>query len=136
MAKTTIVHVTDDLDGSKDAQSVTFAFQGVEYTIDLAKKNLSAFEKALKPYIEAATRVPAPSKARSAKSGAARTTAKRSAGADYAAIRDWARSEGLEVSDRGRIPRAIATRSRPTSSTRWAAAPWRAGGSRSRSAPC
>ena len=57
MAKTTIIQITDDLDGSTDAQEVSFSFQGSDYTIDLAKKNLAAFEKALKPYIDRATRV-------------------------------------------------------------------------------
>ena len=38
MAKTTIIQITDDLDGSKDAKEVSFSFQGADYTIDLSKK--------------------------------------------------------------------------------------------------
>ena len=49
MARTTVVHITDDLDGSAGADQVTFGYQGLEYAIDLTKKNRVAFEKALKP---------------------------------------------------------------------------------------
>lgn len=101
MAKTTIVQVTDDLDGSKGAEEVSFSFQGTDYTIDLAKKNLSSLEKALKPYIEAATKVP--------KGPSRRRRSSKSAGAapNLGAVREWARSAGIEVSSRGRIPQAV-----------------------------
>jgi hypothetical protein len=101
MAKTTIVQVTDDLDGSKDAQEVSFSFQGTDYKIDLAKRNLSAFEKALKPYIEAAT------KASKATARRRRSTKSGGAGQNLGAVREWARSAGIEVSARGRIPQAV-----------------------------
>jgi hypothetical protein len=101
MAKTTIVQITDDLDGSKDAQEVLFSFQGTDYKIDLAKKNLSAFEKALKPYIDAATKVSkGPAKTR-------RSIKSAGAGHNLAAVREWARIAGIEVSSRGRIPQAV-----------------------------
>ncbi|MGH3116678.1 MAG: histone-like nucleoid-structuring protein Lsr2 [Gaiellales bacterium] len=100
MAKTTIVQITDDLDDSKNAQEVSFSFQGVDYTIDLGKKNLSAFEKALMPYIDAATKVSkGSSRKRSSRSGSARP--------NLAAVREWAKSAGIKVSDRGRIPTSV-----------------------------
>ena len=105
MAKTTIVHVTDDLDGSKDATEVAFSFSGVDYTIDLSKKNAAAMEKALKPYLDAATKV-------SGRGASSNQTARKKSrsGAprkDYAAIREWARGQGIEVSERGRVPAAV-----------------------------
>lgn len=45
MAKTTVIHITDDIDGSKDASGVTFSFNGTDYSIDLSKKNFGAFER-------------------------------------------------------------------------------------------
>ena len=39
MAKNVSVIVTDDLDGSENAETVSFGFDGVTYEIDLAKKN-------------------------------------------------------------------------------------------------
>jgi hypothetical protein len=103
MAKTTTVHITDDLDGSKDATEFTFSFNGVDYVIDLSKKNAAAMEKALKPYLDAATKV----------SGRSGTTSRKKASKagrsrnDVAKVREWAREQGLEVSDRGRVPAAI-----------------------------
>lgn len=54
MAKTVIT--TDDLDGSSNAQEVTFSYQGRSYSIDPGRKNQAAFDKALKPYVDAAQR--------------------------------------------------------------------------------
>ena len=100
MARTTITQVTDDIDGSKDAQEVSFAFNGTEYTIDLGKKNRAALEKALQPYISAGTKIAKHSSpTRRPSSGSTRR--------DFSAIREWAKSQGLEVSERGRIPRVI-----------------------------
>lgn len=99
MARNTIVEILDDLDGSKNAQEITFSFQGVDYTIDLAKKNLAAFEKAIAPYLEAASKV---SKTRS---GGKRAPSKSTA--DRAAIREWAKTVGLAVSERGRIAQGV-----------------------------
>lgn len=101
MAKNTIIQITDDLDGSKNAQEVSFSYQGTDYTIDLGKKNLAAFEQALKPYISAATKVPKRA-ARSSRSAKSRSTNQ-----NVADVRDWAKSAGVEVSDRGRIPKAV-----------------------------
>ena len=100
MAKTTIIQITDDLDGSKGAREVSFSFEGADYVIDLGKKNLAAFEKALKPYIDAATKV-------SKRSGKTRRAVKTGAGADHAAVRQWAKSTGIKVSERGRIPKSV-----------------------------
>ena len=57
MAKATIIEIINDLDNSKNAEEVSFSFRGTDYTVDLGKKNLAALEKALKPYIEATSRV-------------------------------------------------------------------------------
>ena len=56
MAKTTITSVSDDIDGTPDAETVTFGFQGVAYSIDLAQKNFDKLTKALAPFIDNATR--------------------------------------------------------------------------------
>lgn len=103
MAKTTITHITDDIDGSKDASEVEFSFDGVNYTIDLSKKNLAAFEKAMKPYFDAATRVSG-RKTSTRRGKSTRSTGSRK---DLAKIRDWARGQGLEVSERGRIASSV-----------------------------
>jgi nucleoid-associated protein Lsr2 len=95
MSKSVSVIITDDLDGSENAQTVSFGLDGVAYEIDLAKKNRAKLEHALAPFIQAARRVPRSGRRRGSRSGAA--------SADRSAVRDWARSAGLQVSERGRI---------------------------------
>jgi hypothetical protein len=46
-----IIQVTDDIDGSKNAEAVLFSLGGAQYTIDLSSKNRAKLEAALKPYI-------------------------------------------------------------------------------------
>ena len=95
----TIVTLTDDIDGGKADRTVAFTVNGVRYEIDLNKKNVNAFDKALAPYI---------ANARKAKSARSRTApAAKSSRRDLAAIREWARADGRTVSDRGRIPAEI-----------------------------
>lgn len=102
MAKETLVRLTDDLDGSEAAEEITFALRGVEYEIDLSAKNVAALEKALDKYVSAGRRV-----SRGGGGGGARRArgAGRSSrrGEDVTAIREWARANGYQVSDRGRI---------------------------------
>ncbi len=101
MARQTFVQITDDLDGSKGAEEVTFAYQGIEYRIDLGRKNKRALEKALKPYIDRGTKV---SRRGTGERTAPRPTANRR---DLAAVREWAKAQGIEVSDRGRVARSV-----------------------------
>ena len=101
MAKRTVVTeiLVDDLDGSPGERTVNFTWDGVDYEIELNKKNAVAFEKALKPYVEAARR----SRASRGRRSAARSSGKR----DLGAIRDWAAHNGFEVSARGRIASSV-----------------------------
>ena len=99
MAKTVITQITDDLDGSTGAETVTFGYRGINYEIDLGRKNASAFDKLMKPYLDAARKVTGARAGRRASSNGRRS---RSA-SDLAAIREWARAQGFAVSDRGRI---------------------------------
>ena len=98
MAKTTVVTVTDDIDGSEGAETVSFSFNGQNYEIDLAKKNLEKFRKGLQPFIDSGRRVGRQSGARSGR---------RTARKDSSAIRAWASEQGLAVSERGRIPASV-----------------------------
>jgi hypothetical protein len=99
MAKTTVVTITDDIDGSDGAETVAFGFGGQTYEIDLSKKNLDKFKKGLQPFIDSGRRVN--------RQGAARTARSRTSRKDSSAIRSWAAEQGLPVSERGRIPAAV-----------------------------
>jgi Lsr2 len=104
MAKKTIVteEFTDDIDGSVAVGTVPFAYDGTNYEIDLSRKNKSALDKALKPYLAAARKAKATRGPRGRASNG--RIGKR---ADLADIRAWARAQGLAVSDRGRIPVSV-----------------------------
>jgi Lsr2 len=95
MASIVSVVVSDDLDGSEGAETVTFGLDGVTYEIDLAEKNRAKLDKAMAPYLQAARRV-----ARRPGRGGTRSVAIRG---DRAAVRAWAKEQGLAVSERGRI---------------------------------
>ena len=102
MAKTVITQVTDDLDGSTGAETISFAYRGTTYEIDLGRRNASAFDKMMKPYLDAARKVTAPRGGRRGSSNG-RRAARRSPAGELASIREWARAQGYSVSDRGRI---------------------------------
>lgn len=95
----TIITLTDDIDGGKADRTVSFAFGGVGYEIDLSKKNATAFEKALAPYVAHARKSKS---ARTRSSSTAKTTRR-----DLTAIREWAKAKGHAVSDRGRIAASV-----------------------------
>jgi Lsr2 len=99
MARSVSVIMTDDLDGSTEAETVTFGFGGVTYEIDLGQKNRAKLEKALAPFIEAGRRVP--------RSGRRRAADRSGSTVDRAAVRAWAKSAGIDVSERGRISAEI-----------------------------
>ena len=99
MAKTTIVTTTDDIDGSKGAQTVAFTFEGTSYEIDLSKKNATALAKALQPYIDAGRKV----RGTSGSSRRRPAPAAKAVSRDLAAVRAWAAENGYPVSERGRI---------------------------------
>lgn len=101
MAKTTEIRLTDDLDGSEAVEELTFALRGTTYEIDLNAKNVAALEKALDTFINAGRK---PSIIN--RNGRA-LNRNRSTKEDVGALRAWARDNGFEVSDRGRLPAEI-----------------------------
>jgi Lsr2 len=96
------VVVTDDLDGSPDAETVAFGFDGHSYEIDLGKKNRARFQKSLQPFMDAGRRTAHRRTARAARSTGPRI--------DRAAVRAWAAGQGLKVSERGRISAEVLSR--------------------------
>ncbi len=107
MAEKIIRQVIDDVDGSDIAdgagERVDFALRGVDYQIDLSSANVAKLEKALKPYVDAALKVSGTGRRRRVRaSGSGKASPEQ-----LAAIRDWARKNGHEVADRGRIKTEI-----------------------------
>lgn len=102
MADRTIVVKVDDLDPSidVDVRTVTFAYEGTEYEIDLGRSNREALAEALAAYVDAGR----PTR------GPAATTRRARARAEAAEIRAWAAAHGIELSDRGRLPARVRAR--------------------------
>jgi hypothetical protein len=101
MAQKVQTLLIDDLDGSEADSTVRFGLDGTDYEIDLSAKHANALRKALAPYLGAARRIPGSAARRLGRTG--RRAA--SAGApDPIAVREWAKSQGIEVKDRGRVP--------------------------------
>jgi hypothetical protein len=91
----------DDLDGKEADGTVRFGLDGAEYEIDLSAKHAEALRKVLEPYLSAARRASGSVVRRPGRSGRRGATA---AGSDSTAVREWAKSQGIEVKDRGRVP--------------------------------
>ncbi len=97
MARTVLLTMTDDLDGEALAtETVDFSPDGrTQYEIDLSEDNARELRDTFARYTAVARKVGA------TRSG--RRTTRSSTDVDPAAVRAWARANGIEVNDRGRI---------------------------------
>ena len=101
MAQKVNIILVDDIDGSDATETVAFGVDGTSYEIDLNDEHANALREALAPYVGHARKVggrrsrttaskPAPAAAHTAKE-----------------VREWARDNGLDVPERGRIPASV-----------------------------
>lgn len=99
MAQRVHVVLVDDIDGNDAEESVSFALDGTSYEIDLSSANAAKLREALAPYIGHARKVGRGGR------GGRRTSGSSAAGGGASAkdVREWARSQGMEVPDRGRV---------------------------------
>jgi hypothetical protein len=103
MAQKVSITLVDDIDGSEADETVTFALDGTTYEIDLNSKHAQALRTELAGYVGYARKVSTQRRS----TGRKTSTASGSNGTSAAEIRDWARSNGHEVPERGRIPAAV-----------------------------
>jgi nucleoid-associated protein Lsr2 len=97
--------LVDDLDGSTAVETVSFMVEGREYEIDLSAENAARLRDGLAEFVAAARRAGGGRRAPAAAAPAPkRATMDRE---QAAAVREWARANGFEVSDRGRISAAV-----------------------------
>lgn len=91
----------DDIDGSDAEGTIRFGLDGTEYEIDLNAQHAEELRTALAKYVDAARRATGSGPRRPAR------RARRGASAgdtSPTAVREWAKSQGIEVKDRGRVP--------------------------------
>src|SRR3954453_5900542 len=77
-----------------------FGVDGSSYEIDVCDDHGRALREAFAPYVGAARR----GAGRSSRSHCARRRSRRGGSGEAAQIREWARSQGLAVPERGRVP--------------------------------
>jgi hypothetical protein len=90
----------DDIDGSEAEGTVRFGLDGAEYEIDLNAAHAQALRDALAPFVGAARRAGGSAR-RPARGGGRRASA---TGLNTTEVREWAKAQGIEVKDRGRVP--------------------------------
>ncbi|HSV41671.1 MAG TPA: Lsr2 family protein, partial [Nocardioidaceae bacterium] len=89
--------LVDDIDGSDADETLMFALDGTEYEIDLSSVNAAKLRDSIALYVGHARRTGG-----RRKRGAGRGSAK-AVDATPAEIREWARNNGWDVPDRGRV---------------------------------
>jgi hypothetical protein len=100
MAQKVVVSLVDDLDGGKADETVEFALDGKSYEIDISSKHAGELRDSLAKFVASARRA----SAGRSRNRAVPTSSTAEDRERNQAIREWARSQGTKVSDRGRIP--------------------------------
>lgn len=98
----------DDIDGGEAEGTVRFALDGTEYEIDLNARHTEELRSALGKYVEHARKVSAA--ARRGGRGAGRGGRGAGSALDTTEIRKWAREQGYDIKDRGRVPADVVSK--------------------------
>jgi hypothetical protein len=93
------VVLVDDIDGSDAAETVSFALDGVDYEIDLSEEHAEQLREAVALYVGHARRTGGRRRGGRRSSGGADT----GGGASAADVRAWAKENGWDVPERGRV---------------------------------
>lgn len=99
MAQRVNIVLVDDIDGSDADETVVFGIDGTDYEIDLSSANAAKLRDAIAPYVGHARRTGGRRSAGKRRT----TTAAATSDVSPAEIRAWARENGWEVPDRGRV---------------------------------
>jgi len=97
VAQRVTVELTDDLDGTEAAETIAFRVDGTGYEIDLSKKNAAKMRRDFGRYIEHARRA----------TGGRRSGRPRRDRHFSSSVREWAKQQGIQISERGRIPASV-----------------------------
>ncbi|MFE4829895.1 Lsr2 family protein [Streptomyces sp. NPDC056672] len=114
MAQIEQILLIDDLDGTRAAETVSFALGQVQYEIDLNPRNAAQMRSKLRPFIAAGRPATCTTprmqgqRGKSAPGTSPRRSGRASAGHKYnQAVRKWANENGIAVPDRGPIPEKV-----------------------------
>jgi Lsr2 len=87
----------DDIDGGAAEGTVRFALDGSDYEIDLSGKHSDELHDALRKFVEHGRKVGGSARRPGARGG------RRASTVDTVAVRAWARENGHDIKDRGRV---------------------------------
>jgi hypothetical protein len=105
MAQKIQVLFTDDIDGGEAEGTVRFAIDGTDYEIDLSAQHGEELRGVFKTYIAHARKISGSAR------GAGRSARKPNA-IDTVAARAWARENGYDIKERGRVAAEVVTKYR------------------------
>lgn len=102
MAQRVRIELTDDFlnDDTPADETVTFTLDGISYELDLTAANAARLRDDFAPWVAVARRVAGRAKTAGRPASGRRS---RSSAASANEVRVWARDQGMEVSDRGRV---------------------------------
>jgi hypothetical protein len=103
MAERTYTVLEDDIDGGEAAEKVLFGLDGAQYEIDLSDDNAAKLREALAPYVAHARRASRRGATRAARGPSRPGRGREKGEGSPAEIRAWARENGWDVPDRGRV---------------------------------
>jgi len=95
MAQKVQVVLVDDVDGGPADETLKFAVENTQYEIDLSTAHAAEMRAALAPWVSAARKV------------SGRPSTKARTGSDTGKVRAWAKANGYNVSERGRISATV-----------------------------
>ncbi|MBP6996065.1 MAG: Lsr2 family protein [Phycicoccus sp.] len=99
MAKRTLITIVDDLDQESTAdETVSFALDGLSYSIDLTAGNAQKLRDDLAVWVSHATQTGGRKARKATKAGGKRSATD---------IREWGRANGFAVNERGRVSREL-----------------------------
>lgn len=101
MAQRVRVLLIDDIDGGEGDETVAFSLDGTSYEIDLSERNAKRLRQQLEPFVASAR------KARKPTGRVTRGSRPVSSRERSAEIREWAKTNGIKVNERGRIPARV-----------------------------
>lgn len=88
----------DDIDGGEAERTVRFGLDGTDYEIDLSTKHNDELRAALGTYVNHARKVAGTARRVTGRGG------RKPSSVDTVAVRAWARENGYDIKDRGRVP--------------------------------
>ena len=107
--KETIERLLDDLDGTEAAETVVFGLDGMSYEADLSEENAELLRERMSPFVDAGRSLGrAPGSLRTVtRRRSPSSNGRRSSAENANDVRKWARDQGFQVEDRGRIKKDI-----------------------------